>query len=272
VAGHRFGRWLTVEPDASALEALERACLLDQRGAEEEAIAVLAEALDENSASPALHEARGALYFATGFPRAAVGDFQRAVALAPRAWRGHFALGRAYHELGLGRQAKEALAQAHALGGCGHELELTSARVHATLGHMGSAARHYRAALNSAEGSTLELEIECIALATQHPSRAAIEAIRERLEGCGGMALSDDAWLLRALVREMEDEPPEAVRSSLRALDFVPGDLAALAESLLFAVQLLDVETSALARTTLLQEAPNEARREALKRCLADLP
>src|SRR5688572_15409156 len=81
--GHRFGRWLVVEPEERSLEALKEACLLDQVGESEEAMACLSEALEDKGPRASLLEARGALYLTAGFPRAAVGDFQEALRLAP---------------------------------------------------------------------------------------------------------------------------------------------------------------------------------------------
>jgi len=270
VVGHRFGRWLEVEPEAAARPALEEACLMEQTGASEEAIEILGKALEDMRACAGLFEARGALYLSTGFPRAAVGDFQRAVALAPENPRGWFALGHAYEILGLSRQALESLEHAHALGGDELGLHLSLARVHRSLQHLGPAARHYAHVLERLEGPPTEIEVEVFLLATGEPERAAhVVAMRERLEACRGLQLSDDAWLLRALVRELPGEPEAEVGATIRALEVAPEELASLTANLLTAMQLLDEETRPAAKAALLASEPDAERRARLERCLA---
>src|SRR5262245_48297899 len=83
VLGLRFGSWLGVERDVSAESALESACLLEQKAEPQAACSTLGDAVGSGLESASVFAARGALYVSAGFPRAAAGDFQRAVALAP---------------------------------------------------------------------------------------------------------------------------------------------------------------------------------------------
>jgi tetratricopeptide (TPR) repeat protein len=270
VLGHRFGRWLEVEPEPIARLALEDACLVEQTGSAEDAIGVLSEAIDDVSGCASLFQARGALYLGTGFPRAAAGDFQRAVALAPEDAHGWYALGHAYEVLGLYHQALEALVRALDLGDDEATLFLSLARVHRALGRAGMSARHYEQALARCKGLPAAVLVEVVILATEDSARAAgVEALRDRLETCQGAQLSDDAWLLRALVKELPGEPAENVGATFRALEVAPEELAALARGLLTALQLDDPETAAQAMAELLAAEPDARRRAALERCLA---
>ncbi|NOT28860.1 MAG: tetratricopeptide repeat protein [Planctomycetes bacterium] len=269
VSGHRFGSWLEVEPDPLSTPALESACLLEQTGEREEAIAVLGEALQSGRESASVFEARGALYLGTGFPRAAAGDFQRAVALAPERPRCWYALGHAYEVLGLARQALEALEHARSLGCDDVGLFLSLARAYRALGRSGQSARHYQQVLTRQESPT-ELLAEAAVLASDDPARAAsVDSLRERLESCRCTPLSDDAWFLRAILRELPGEPAMNIAAAFQALEVAPAELADLTASLLLSVQLLDSETSAEARAGLLAAEPDERRRAALERCLA---
>jgi hypothetical protein len=268
--GHRFGRWLEVEPEPAARAVLERACLTEQTGSAEDAITVLSEALEDVRACASLYEARGALYLGTGFPRAAAGDFQRAVSLAPDHAHGWYALGHAYEVLGLAHQALEALERSSTLGHDEPGLLLSLARVHRSLGHAGMSARYYEQALERLDGPPTEILVEAAVLATEDSSRAAgVEALRDRLESCSGTQLSDEAWLLRALVRELPGGPTESVGATFRALEVAPEELATLTEGLLTALQLDDPETRAEKLADLLAAEPDAQRRLALERCLA---
>ena len=270
VLGHRFGRWLEVEPEPAAQPALESACLVEQTGSAEDAIGLLSEAIEDMRDCASLFEARGALYLGTGFPRAAAGDFQRAVSLAPEQAHAWYALGHAYEVLGLYHQALEALERALDLGDDGAVLFLSLARVRHALGHAGLSARHYEQALARLEGIPTEVLVEAVVLATEDSARAAgVEVLRERLETCRGTQLSDDAWLLRALVKELPGEPAESVRATFRALEVAPHELAALTKGLLTALQLDDPETGASKLAELLAAEPDAQRRAALERCLS---
>jgi len=270
VLGHRFGRWLEVEPEPAARSALENACLVEQTGSAEDAIGVLSEAIDDVHGCASLFQARGALYLGTGFPRAAAGDFQRAVALAPEHAHGWYALGHAYEVLGLYHQALEALVHALDLGADQAALFLSLARVQRALGRAGMSARHYERALARSESMPAAVLVEVVILATEDSARAAgVEALRDRLETCKGVRLSDDAWLLRALVKELPGEPAENVGATFRALEVAPEELADLARGLLTALQLDDPETGAQALAELLAAEPDAQRRAALERCLA---
>jgi tetratricopeptide (TPR) repeat protein len=270
VIGHRFGSWLEVEPDPAARSPLENACLLEQTGESEDAITVLGEALDGGLESASLFGARGALYLATGFPRAAAGDFQRAVALAPERPRCWYALGHAYQVLGLARQALEALEHARSLGGDDTGLFLSLARAYRALGRSGLAALNYERALALVATPSTEILVEAAVLAGEDAARAAgVESLRERLEECRGTPLSDDAWFLRAILRELPGEPAANIAATFQALEVAPAELADLTSNLLTALQLLDAETSADARAGLLAAEQDERRRTALERCLA---
>ncbi len=267
---HRFGNWLAVEPDPAARSTLEQAGLLEQTGGCEEAIGVLTDELDGGRQCASAFEARGALYLATGFPRAAAGDFQRAVALAPERARGWFALGHAYETLGLFRQALEALEHARGLGYDDSGLYLSLARVQHALGQTGRAARSYQLALERSSELPREALVEAAVLAYEDPARAAaVEGLRDRLETCRGTPLSNDAWFLRALLRELPGEPTQEIAAALQALEIAPLELEALTGTLLTAVQLLDPETNAAARVAWLAVEPDPARRATLERCLA---
>lgn len=268
--GHRFGRWLEVEPEPAAQAALERACLTEQTGSAEDAISVLSEALEDIQSCASLFEARGALYLGTGFPRAAAGDFQRAVSLEPEHAYGWYALGHAYEVLGLSHQALEALERSSKLGHDGAPLMLSLARVYRSLGRAGMSARHYELALEQLDGAPAEVLVEAAMLATEDPARAAgVEVLRDRLESCCGIQLSDEAWLLRALVRELPGGPRENVGATFRALEVAPQELAALTQGLLTALQLDDPETGKEKLADILAAVPDAQRRLALERCLA---
>ncbi len=270
VSGHRFGSWLEVEPDPRVLPALESACLLEQTGENEQAITVLGEALESEHECSSLFEARGALYLGTGFPRAAAGDFQRAVALAPSRPHCWYALGHAYEVLGLARQALEALEHARSLGCEDVGLFLSLARAYRALGRSGQAARHYQEALARLEEPPTELLVEAAVLASVDSARAAgVDSLRERLEACRGTRLSDDAWFLRAILRELPGEPATNIAATFQALEVAPEELADLTANLLLSVQLLDGETSVEARQGLLAGEADASRRAALERCLA---
>jgi tetratricopeptide (TPR) repeat protein len=269
VAQHRFGRWLVLEPDAVAVVVLERAAELDRGGLDEEAIALLGEALDEGPACASLLEARGALYVAAGFPRAAAGDFQRAVALAPERGSGWFALGHAYEVLGLSRQALEALERARGLGVDDAGVHLSLARVNRALGWHGRAARSYELGLARLDPAPVALLAEATTLATEDTARfRAVEVQRERLESCRGEALSDDGWLLRALLDEMPGAPATEVAATFHALDAPPAELHHLTGNLLTACQLVDPATTDETRARVLSTEPDATRRAALERCL----
>jgi len=274
VFGHRFGRWLEVFPEPAARQALETACFLEQTGDAEEAIEVLVAALEDNQTSASLFEARGAIYLSLGYPRAAVGDFQRAVALDSKDARAWYALGHSYEMLDLSRQALDALERARGLGARDPGLLLSLARVYRSLERIGQAAGHYEQALRLldeplVERERAEVELESISMSIQDvPSAERVLNVCERLDSCRNRPLSDDAWLLRSLLREMCREPSRDVPSTLRALEVAPAELEALASSLLVAVRLTDSETGAATHRELLEAEPDPRRKALLERCL----
>jgi tetratricopeptide (TPR) repeat protein len=268
--GLRFGRWLEVEAEERTLAALREACLLEQVGESEEAMEHLSGALEELGPSPSLLEARGALYLCAGYPRAAAGDFQEAVRLAPERPDAWFALGHAYELLGLSHQALETLDRAVALGAWEAGAFLARARVLRSLGRAGLAAKDYDSALEGSEGRSTEILVEAVMLARADPSTSPqVEAFRERLEACRGTVLSDDAWLLRALLKELRGGTEEEVRTAFLALDVAPAELVLLAHSLLWAIQLADAETRAAARQELIEGETDADRRLRFERCLS---
>lgn len=268
--GHRFGRWLVVEPEGRSLVALREAGLLDQVGAADEAMALLSEALEDTGPCPSLLEARGALYLVAGFPRAAAGDFQEAVRLAPERPNAWYALGHAYQLLGLSRQALEALDRAQTLGAGEAGMYLARARVLRALGRRGAAAKDYGSALAGSVGDATEILIEAVRLGSSDPvTSQQVEAVRERLEACRGTVHSDGAWLLRALLKEIRGEAEEELRTAIRALDVAPDELAEFAGCLLLAIQLTDEETKGAARRELIENEQDADRRFRLERCLS---
>jgi len=275
VEGHRFGRWLEVHSEPEAEPFLEEACLREQVGDAEGAIEVLGDALKSKRGCAGLYEARGALYLSSGYPRAAVGDFQRAVALQPERSHAWFALGHAYEILGLSRQALESLEHARDLGGDDFGLCLSLARVYRTLGRTGLAARWYQRALVAYDGPMPEsrngeLQVEIAVMATENAQRAAlVQALRERLEAYEGRALSDDAWLLRALLRELAGEPPDTISATLRSVEVAPSELASLTRLQVMALQLADPETRPHVQGELLASESDPQRRATLERSLA---
>ena len=192
------------------------------------------------------------------------------MSLAPDHAHGWYALGHAYEVLGLAHQALEALEHASSLGHDEPGLLLSLARVHRALGRAGMSARYYERALERLDGPSTEILVEAAVLATEDSSRAAgVEALRDRLESYSGTRLSDEAWLLRALVRELPGGPTENVGATFRALEVAPEELATLTEGLLTALQLDDPETHAEKLADLLAAEPDAQRRLALERCLA---
>lgn len=268
-AHHRFGRWLAVQPEPRSRAALMDACLLEQVGSTEEAMTLLGEELARRGACPSLLEARGALYVTAGYPRAAAGDFQEATRLAPERASSWYALGHAYQLLGLARQALEALDRAEALGERQPGLYLARARALRSLERAGAAARDFAAALEGSTAHPEEILVEAVMLAGTPPERLRqVELYRERLETFRGTPLSDDAWLLRALLKELRGGSQQEVRTAFRALDVAPAELAQLARVLLVAIQLADGETSADMRAALLEREADGERRFRLERCL----
>jgi tetratricopeptide (TPR) repeat protein len=266
----RFGRWLTVEAEPETSGVLLSASLLDQAGEPEEATERLSEAIDEAGPRPSLLEARGALYLAAGFPRAAAGDFQVATELGPARPNAWYALGRAQQMLGLSRLGLEALDRAHALGSRESGMLLARARVLRGLARPGMAAQDYAEALRECPSHSLEILVEAtlLARAATHPFEAVV-ALCERLEACEGVPLSDGAWLLRALLKELGAESEGEARTAFRALDSTPGDQVQLAGDLFTAIRLLDPETAASARQQWLQHESDPDRRRQRERCLA---
>jgi tetratricopeptide (TPR) repeat protein len=212
----------------------------------EEAIELLGEAFEENKAAPLL-EARGALYAALGFPRAAAGDFQRAVTQAPERAEAWYGLGKMYEELHLSRQAIESLTRALELGNDGMEVHVALARAYRDLGRLGQSARHYTRVLDQDPLPDAALLVEAARLASP-PDALSADALAESLGDLqppveGGWKL-EDAWLVRSLLAEGESESDSVLAAYLRASDIEPAALAAWAKVALRALELGDPETS----------------------------
>jgi tetratricopeptide (TPR) repeat protein len=270
IVGHRFGRWLEVAPEPAARAVLEEACLLEQVGSVEEAIRLLGDALLDIGPHSSLLEARGALYLSVGFPRAAAGDFQNALTLSPRDARIHFALGHAYAELGLWRQALETLERAPGTGPHGTEVALCFARIHRALGHSGIAARWYQKGLTGSEARTTEILASTLALAGEDPERLKqVEEVHSRLEACLGTQA--ESWLVRQLLHESPGESEREIATAVQTLELTSAQLSIAAQRVLLALQLTDPTTSAATREELLRSEGEEARRAALERCLPRL-
>ena len=263
LVGHQFGRWIEVAPTPAAQVDLERACALEQAGAVEEAIHVLGEALALRPDVAALYEARGALYFSSGFPRAASGDFQRATVLAPMRAMNWYALGQTYAALTLSRQALEALERAALLGLDTAELHLALARTYRSLGRRGPSAREYELAIARLTRPSTELQVEAAVLAgEEREGSASVHALSEALRSG---AEGEDAGLVRALLQESRGEPVETVASFLRVLEVDPHELESLTDRMLTALQLDDPETRAQATERVLAAQLDPVQRSALE-------
>jgi len=265
VVGHRFGRWLEVEPDLASVAVLEKACLLEKTGEIEQALDVLSEALEELPESAPLLLARGALYFSSGFPRAASGDFQRAVEIEPREAEAWYALGHSFEALELARQALEALDQATRLGLDSAELHLSRARTLRSLARRGLAAHEYQLALERTRAPTCELLVEAAILASEaRESTAGIQALASALEPPDYRSENRD--FVRILLQESLGVPTETVAGFLRALEVDPEELRHLTMRVLLALELAEPETRVGARERALASEADPVRRAALAR------
>jgi len=179
-----IGGWFAVDPEPAVRGYLGRAQALE--GDRERAITILNEGLVAHPESVCLYEARGALYRALGFRRAAQRDFEQAVDLDPTRGRNWFALGLVRQELGLSSIALEAFGRANHLGVESVELRLGWARAHRVLGERTHAAEHYARAIE---------------LQRANPGVELLAEVLDFVEGEGG--LSDP---LRAPVREQVPE------------------------------------------------------------------
>lgn len=264
VVGHRFGSWLEVEPVQDVVVPLENACLLEQSGATEDAIEILGEAIVENGSSAELFLARGALYCSSGFPRAASGDFQRATQLAPQRACAWYALGRAYSELSLARQALDALERAVLLGMDTTELHVELARTLRALARRGRAAHEFELALARGPETPCEVLVEAALLASDARDRAADVRVWTDFQE-QGQERTDSAAFLKILLQESVGVPVETVAGFLRALDIDQAELERLTGHVLVALQLVDRETSRRAAERLLEHERDADRRAALQ-------
>lgn len=244
LASHAWGRWLVVPPEPSVAEQLAAAAALERAGSAEEAIELLADVVEEQASASAL-EARGALYAALGFPRAAAGDFQRACGVAPERSEAWFALGRTYQQLDLPHQALDALGRAASMGQSGPALELAFARSFRDLGRRGRSAQHYARLFELEPDPGEELFIEAARLAS--PPGALSESALSRALGWAERqgAGAEHVWLVRSLLAEGEGESPAALAAYLRASEIDGAALCAWTRIALLALELGDPETAA---------------------------
>ena len=215
----RWGGWHEVPFDPEVGDALQRARELERAGDAEGAIGALNLGLERAPRSWVLFEARGALYRAQGFLRAAQRDFETVVRLRPErgpAWGG---LGLVRQELELPRGALSALDEARRLGVDAPELRLASARALRRLGHREEAALHYAQALRQTSDHSPLLLLEAASLAL-HPDD-----------------LSPEIWLrARELTRGQEaDGAPKGALEGMRVILSFHGEVPA--ERLLHAFQ-----------------------------------
>ena len=163
-SGRLWGGWLWVDESGRAAAALEEAFALECEGRYEAALEVLRKGIREAPASPGLFEARGALYDALGFRRAAAREFERALELdreRPQTWVG---LARMRLELGQPTAAREALHEADLRGCADQERFLIGARAARSLGAWDEAAEHYEATLERTRTPSPDLLIEVASL------------------------------------------------------------------------------------------------------------
>ena len=270
--GHRFGGWFEVVPDPEVWPELEVACQLERGGASEDAVEFLGRAIEDHPDAESLLEARGALYVALGFPRAAAGDFQRAVELAPAKGEDWLALGRTYQELALSRQALEALSRAAELGVESRELQLQQARAYRALGRRGKAARHYSLALARDPEPSTEFLVEASSLATEGRrdglSSDSLAQALSILDQDGPE--STETWFVQALLQESPGETAETIAGYLQALEIDPRALVAWTRLALLALELRDSETKTDAVQRALAGENDPARRAVLEKLLAE--
>ena len=246
VAEHLWGGWLRVPPDGDVRDALAEACALERAGLTEEAIERLGEALEGIDSAPLL-EARGALYAGLGFPRAAAGDFQRALGCAPERAEGWYALGRTFLQLELSRQALDALTRAQEAGCDEPEIDLWLARVYRDVGRRGRAARHFARAIERDPLAPDELLVEAARLASP-PDAISSDALSRALSmvdpSNSGGARMEGAALVRSLLAEGEGETDAALAAYVRASDVGREALEAWTEVALLALEFSDPETA----------------------------
>ncbi len=273
LAEHRFGRWLAVTPDPEVRSELERACVLERAGMGEEAIELLSQVHEDHPGAASLLDARGALYAVLGYPRAAAGDFQQSLRLAPERAEIWYALGRTYQELALSRQALEALHRAAELGRDDDDLHLELARAYRALGRRGMAAGRYTLLLTRQAEPSTEFLIEAASLATEGRAEAlSAEALGQAVSlldrGEEGEEATD-AWFVRALLTEASGESTDTIASYLRVLEIDGGALVAWTRLALLSLQLDDPETSAEAARAMLEQESDPGRRARLEELLA---
>jgi tetratricopeptide (TPR) repeat protein len=274
---HRWGGWLRVPIERKLHRRFKEACVLEEAGLLEDAIETLVRLQEKNPDSACVLEARGALYAALGYQRAAAGDFQRAIWIQPNRAETWGALGRMQYELDLSHQALAALERAGELGLDSFEYHLTLARTYRALARRGKAAVHYSRSIEHHVSPTVELYVEAATLATEGGNDALEAEAFEQALHLIDRALeletnSCQAWFVRALLLEAADEPTQAIAAYLRALEIDPEHLAAWTSLALFSLRRGDTETSSEAARRALELETDPRRRRSLERLLLKRP
>ncbi len=189
-----IGDWYELEEDSAAEPFLPRG-----QGEWEKAIALLNAGLVLDPGSATLFEARGALYRALGYRRAAQRDFEQAVELDPERGRAWFGLGLVRQELGLSSIAVSAFERAASLHIDSADLHLSWARAHRALGQRGAAAEHYARAIEVLEqdpqaGLLAEISVsfEEGAKSPDEARAALLEALRLEAAEAQDLTLAED--------------------------------------------------------------------------------
>lgn len=267
VFGYAFGDWLVVTPDYEVLGSLEEACVLEQGGDVEKAIELLGDAIEKRPSMPSLLLARGALYFASHYPRAASGDFQKAVKLDPGDPSTHYALGVAYQALALSGQALESFQRAGELGLDSSDYHLELARTYRSLRRLGLAAREYSLSLRDLREPPMEQLVESALLVSENQDKAAtVQGLARVLQT--GEGHSDSRDFVRVLFQESNGVPIETVVGFLRALEVDRTELERVTERMLLAVQLTDLETRDAKTEEVLGAEADPQRRAEIERFL----
>lgn len=270
---HRWGGWHAIEVEPKLVDRLVEACALEQAGLVEDAIELLSRAVKRRPKAACLLEARGALYASIGYQRAAAGDFQRAVWVAPNRAEAWAALGRMQTELDLFQQGLVALERAGELGLDSVEYHLSLARTYRGLDRRGKAAHHYGVVLERVDEPTVELYVEAATLATEGGNDVLDAEALDHALHLVDRALEHDprssqAWFVRALLLEAADEDAETVAAYLRALEIDPEHVAAWTNLALLSLRLGDPETCQDAARRALELETDPRRRKALEKLL----
>jgi tetratricopeptide (TPR) repeat protein len=187
-----FGGWLPVAREPSIDDCLTRAAT--SAADPETAIAILNEGLLVEPESAGLYEARGALYRAMGFLRAAERDLTQAVVVDPCRSATWYFLGVVRQELGLTSIALDAFTRAKELGLEGIELRVASARANRSIGLRAPAAADYAVALGLRAGAPEpDLLLEVLAFVEERGELSEALTVVDPAAGLGSHCLADRA-------------------------------------------------------------------------------